>query len=62
MKDLAEIAYEAYREMSQGKSLVSGQPIPPFAELPPLIRQAWDAAAQAVAAAIAANEPRNGAR
>jgi hypothetical protein len=49
---LAEIAYEAYRANSGGKSLVSGQPIPAFAELPEPIRAAWTAAADAVAATV----------
>ncbi len=50
MKDyrLAEIAYEAYRKQSGGKSLVSGQPIPSFSELKPEIQEAWYEAAGAV--------------
>lgn len=48
MVDFAKIAYEAYRTFSDGKSLVSGQDIPPFEDLPSQIRAAWDAAARAV--------------
>ena len=43
-----EIAYEAYRDASDGKSLVSGAPIPAWADLSPGIRSAWEASAQAV--------------
>jgi hypothetical protein len=42
------VAYEAYRESAGGRSLVSGDPLPQFDELPAQIRAAWDAAAQAV--------------
>lgn len=49
---LGEVGYEAYRAKTGGKSLVSGQPIPAFAELPEAIRAAWEAAGNAVAAAV----------
>lgn len=45
---IAEIAYEAYRKSSGGKSLISGAPIPEFAALPEAIKVAWKAAADAV--------------
>jgi hypothetical protein len=42
---LAEAAYEGYRRESGGKSIISGQPIPPWAELQPAIQQCWRGAA-----------------
>ena len=47
-KSIGEIAYEAYRKFSGGKSLVSWQDIPEFAALSVAIRNAWEAAADAV--------------
>ena len=44
----ARIAYEGYRAKSEGKSLVSGAPIPPFDDLPEAIKGAWRAAALAL--------------
>ncbi len=49
---LGEIGYEAYRNQSGGKSLISGAPIPPFESLPDAIKAAWQAAGDAVAAAV----------
>lgn len=46
--DYARIAYDAYRDHTGGKSLVSGQPIPGWDELPEPIQQAWEAAGSAV--------------
>lgn len=51
-KSLGEIAYEAYRVSSNGKSLVSGQNIPSFANLSEPIQTAWQAAGDAVAAEV----------
>jgi hypothetical protein len=45
---LGSIAYEAYRSFSDGKSLISGQPIPDYDKLPQPIKDAWMAAAKAV--------------
>lgn len=45
---LGEVAYEAYRHDSSGKSLISGHAIPEFAALSPAIQNAWEAAATAV--------------
>lgn len=47
----AEAAYEAYRVQAGGRSLATGQPIPPWAQLPPQIQEAWLAAAGAAKAA-----------
>lgn len=45
---MGETAYNAYRDYTGGKSLVSGQPIPEWANLPTVIQSAWNAAAAAV--------------
>ena len=39
------VAYNGYRKASNGKSLVTGTPIPPWDGMPEAIRDAWDAAA-----------------
>ena len=41
-------AYEAYSREAGGRSLVSGEALPPWAGLPEGIRRAWCAAAAAV--------------
>ena len=45
--------YEAYREFSHGKSMVTGKPIPEYDELPWDIQSAWDAGADGVALVLA---------
>lgn len=45
---MAETAYEAYRAHTGGKSLATGADIPPFADLPLAIKDAWAASARAV--------------
>lgn len=45
-----KVAYDGYRDFSDGKSLISGQPIPEWEKLPENIQQAWEAAARAVLA------------
>jgi hypothetical protein len=45
--DLARIAYEAYGESTGGLNY-QGLPMPAWEDLPEAIRQAWDAASQAV--------------
>ncbi len=52
MSTLGRIAYEAYRAKSGGKSLISGADIPGFDALPEAIKQAWEAAGDAVAASV----------
>jgi len=49
----AAIAYEAYRNHTSGKSLVTGQTIPEWHELREDIQLAWMAAADAVEMEIA---------
>lgn len=41
---LSEDAYGAYAAVTDGKNF-RGEPMPPFAELPPAIQRAWQAAA-----------------
>lgn len=48
MRD-GKMAYEAYCASSGGKSLVSGSTLPAWERLTPEIREAWHAAADAVA-------------
>lgn len=43
--ELGQKAYEAYGRQSFGKSLVSGQLLPPWADLTEAIQKAWYAAA-----------------
>lgn len=45
---LAKIAYDAYCASTGGKSLISGDQLPPFDALKPEIKNAWRAAAEAV--------------
>ena len=45
---MGEVAYEAYRKSSDGRSLVSGKLIPPWGMLDDKIREAWIEAAMAV--------------
>jgi len=51
MIDLGEIAYNAYGD-NRGWVVFSGAPMPTWEEQSPELREAWDAAAQAVAAAL----------
>jgi hypothetical protein len=46
---LARLAYEAYSTRAAGKSWVNSDSLPPFHELPENLRDAWVAAANAVA-------------
>lgn len=57
-KSLGEVGYEAYRQSSGGKSLISGQDIPSFENLKPEIQKAWQAAGEAVAAAVGRADAR----
>lgn len=47
--ELAKTAYDAYCRATGGKSLISGQDLPPFENLSDPIKDAWYEAAQAVA-------------
>lgn len=48
MDNLGKIAYEAYCQSSGGRSLVSGDDLPPYDGLPAPIQAAWTMAATAV--------------
>lgn len=48
MIELGQVAYEAYRQMVNGKSAVTGNVLPEWPELPPEIREAWRGTADAV--------------
>lgn len=47
---LGQIAYDAYRNHAGGVSLVSGDPLPGWDELPERIQAAWEAAADSIRA------------
>jgi len=49
---LGVLAYAAYRDYTGGVSLVTGSPLPDWADLTEPIRQAWEAAARAVATEV----------
>ena len=44
-----QVAYTAYRDHTNGRSLVSGEPIPEWEFLPEQVKAAWQAAGEAVA-------------
>jgi hypothetical protein len=46
--EAGQAAYEGYRVYSDGRSLVSGEPLPDWHQQDPEIRAAWRAAADAV--------------
>lgn len=48
MKSYGQIAYEAYCQKTNWISLVSGQRLPEWKDLPMTIRLAWQESAQAV--------------
>jgi hypothetical protein len=52
-QQLGQTAYEAYRDQADGRSLVSGEPLPAWPQLNDDIREAWQAAALAVVALAA---------
>jgi hypothetical protein len=51
-KPLAQVAYEAYCARTNNKSLATGQDLPTWANLTPVIQDAWGAAASGVVDAI----------
>ena len=48
MDPIGKIAYDAYCESSDGKSLISGEALPNWFALPEEIKNAWTAASAAV--------------
>lgn len=55
MDELGKIAYEAYKDWSEGKSLVDGTELPDWQDLPQSIRDAWIHSALAVQTEVLAN-------
>ena len=51
------VAYVAYLKSSGGKSLVSGAELPPWADLPEAIRNAWESAAEAAIGYVFTGSP-----
>lgn len=47
MEELGRVAYEAYLKAMSGRSLVTGEPLPHWSQLPPENRAGWVAAARA---------------
>lgn len=59
-RSIGQVAYEAYCARSDGVSLVSGARLPGWDGLSPVIAEAWEAAAAAVAQVVLAgsgNDP-----
>ena len=56
-KTLGQVNYEGYCDRSDGASLVSGQQLPDWDDLSPVIAEAWEAAAQAVVSAGRGEDP-----
>lgn len=48
MKSLGQIAYDGYFAKCEGKSLISGAPLPTWGGQAAKIQEAWEAAADAV--------------
>jgi hypothetical protein len=48
-KTLGQVGYEAYSTRTGGKSLASGEMLPPWSGLPAEIREAWEIAGEAIA-------------
>jgi hypothetical protein len=57
MKSLGQVAYDAYFNFSKGKSLISGAPLPLFGAQAQEVREAWQAAADAVKEALKVRSP-----
>lgn len=52
-----QVAYEGYKHRSRGVSLVSGDDLPEWGDLPDEIRQAWQASADAVERELESRSP-----
>lgn len=51
-RSLGQIGYEAYADVTEGKSIVTGDELPEWARLPYDIRNAWELAAATIAANV----------
>lgn len=47
-RTLGQVAYEAYVAYADGRSLVSGDPLPTWSQQSRVVQLAWEAAARAV--------------
>jgi len=47
--DLGKLGYEAYCEQTGGKSVITGDKLPPFEKTPKSVQLAWACAARAIA-------------
>lgn len=54
LERLTRANYNGYCEKAGWKSLVTGDPLPAFENLPPAIREAWEAGTEAVETLIRA--------
>ncbi len=52
MIELGKVAYDAYFKQCDGKSLISGAPLPQWHEQSEAIRTAWNVAAETVIAEV----------
>lgn len=59
MKTLGQIAYEAYIESTGGKSLITGDTLPPYEQLNTDVQKAWEYAADAIAASVGRADARS---
>ena len=50
---IGQINYEGYCKESGNKSLISGAPLPPWQDVDPKIKAAWEAGAKAVVGRVA---------
>lgn len=48
VSDYAEIAYNAYKNQSNGRSIITGDLLPEFSELKSLVKLSWESAAKAI--------------
>lgn len=60
MKTLGQIAYEGYCEASEGKSLISGQPLPVWDSQGEEIKNAWQHVGACVSEYLASEKDRPG--
>lgn len=52
MESLGKVAYEAYCERTGGRSAVTGERLPEWEQVQPVVQDAWDAAGRAVASTV----------
>lgn len=52
MKTFGQVGYDAYVNFAGGKSLITGQPLPKWDELPGDVKSAWEAAGGAIVSEV----------